>query len=95
MRKRKKFEDDDGRTIVNMNVDGMPWYASSPSRSKRKPTESESKSGTSPASGSESFGKAENLAVAWGVLKAILLVTAVFVVGYLLFILFCVLVWFR
>ena len=24
-RKREEFEDD-GRTIANMNVDGMPWY---------------------------------------------------------------------
>jgi hypothetical protein len=27
-RERKKYEDDDGRTIAKMNVDGMPWYAS-------------------------------------------------------------------
>ncbi|MDO4543636.1 MAG: hypothetical protein Q4C01_03695 [Clostridia bacterium] len=26
-RKRKVYEDDDGRTIVPMDVDGMPWYA--------------------------------------------------------------------
>ena len=23
---RKQYDDDDGRTIANMNVDGMPWY---------------------------------------------------------------------
>lgn len=23
---KKKYSDDDGRTIANMNVDGMPWY---------------------------------------------------------------------
>ena len=23
---KKKYADDDGRTIVDMNVDGMPWY---------------------------------------------------------------------
>ena len=22
----KQYEDDDGRTIINMNVPGMPWY---------------------------------------------------------------------
>ena len=26
MAKRKKYDDDDGRTIVDMNVEGMPWY---------------------------------------------------------------------
>lgn len=25
-KKKKKYADDDGRTIINMNVDGMPWY---------------------------------------------------------------------
>ena len=23
---KKKYADDDGRTIADMNVDGMPWY---------------------------------------------------------------------
>lgn len=26
MKKRKEYDDDDGRTIANMNIDGMPWY---------------------------------------------------------------------
>lgn len=25
-KKKKEYADDDGRTIANMNVDGMPWY---------------------------------------------------------------------
>jgi len=25
-RKKKTYADDDGRTIVDMNVEGMPWY---------------------------------------------------------------------
>lgn len=25
-KKQKDYNDDDGRTIANMNVDGMPWY---------------------------------------------------------------------
>ncbi len=25
-RKPKVYDDDDGRTIANMNVEGMPWY---------------------------------------------------------------------
>lgn len=26
-REPKTYEDDDGRTIVNMDVEGMPWYS--------------------------------------------------------------------
>ena len=26
MKERKPYEDDDGRTIAKMDVDGMPWY---------------------------------------------------------------------
>ena len=25
-RKRRTYDDDDGHTIADMNVDGMPWY---------------------------------------------------------------------
>ena len=25
-RNKKEYPDDDGRTIANMNVEGMPWY---------------------------------------------------------------------
>lgn len=25
-RRRKTYDDDDGRVIANMNVEGMPWY---------------------------------------------------------------------
>ena len=24
--RRRKYDDDDGSVVVNMNVDGMPWY---------------------------------------------------------------------
>lgn len=33
-KKKKNDYYDDGRTIVNMNVDGMPWY--NPNRTDRK-----------------------------------------------------------
>ncbi len=26
-KKKKEYSDDDGRTISNMNVEGMPWYS--------------------------------------------------------------------
>jgi hypothetical protein len=84
MKKRKPYEDDDGRTIANMNVDGMPWFAENP---------------VSDTTGKESehseLGRHGTIALIWGVLKAALLVTAVFAGGYLLFILFCTLIWFK
>ena len=33
---RKQYDDDDGRTIVDMNVEGMPWYDSQIKKEKRK-----------------------------------------------------------
>lgn len=33
-KKKKKYADDDGRTIVDMNIDGMPWY--NPTASDKK-----------------------------------------------------------
>ena len=33
-RKKKTYADDDGRTIVDMNVEGMPWYR--PDSGKKK-----------------------------------------------------------
>lgn len=33
-RNKKKYADDDGRTIADMNVDGLPWY--NPSASDKK-----------------------------------------------------------
>lgn len=35
-RKERQYEDDDGRTIVNMNVEGMPWYDRNMRREQRK-----------------------------------------------------------
>lgn len=84
MRKRKTYDDDDDRTIANMNVDGMPWYANTPVHE-----------GTGNEPSQADLGRRNTLPMVWGVLKAALLVTLVFAVGYLLFILFCTLIWFK
>lgn len=39
--KKKVYDDDDGRTVVNMNVEGMPWY--NPVKSEKKERNSEDK----------------------------------------------------
>lgn len=76
-KKRTDFEDD-GRTVANMNVDGMPWY--SPTRTDDTKPE---------------LTPSEKKAVLGGVVKAVLIVSGVFALAFTLFILFCVLIWFR
>ena len=79
-RQREEFEDD-GRTIAEMNVDGMPWYL----EKREKQPEQEKLELT----------KEEGRAMMRGILKAVLLVTLAFGVGLTLFILLCDLVFFR
>ena len=80
-RRKKTYDDDDGRTIANMNVDGMPWYL----EKREKQPEQEKIELT----------KEEGRAMMAGILKATLLVTLAFGVGLTLFILLCDLVFFR
>jgi hypothetical protein len=40
-RKPKQYEDDDGRTIVNMNVEGMPWYDAQMKKERRAQSKAE------------------------------------------------------
>lgn len=80
MGKREEFEDD-GRTIADMNVEGMPWYL----EKKEKQPEPEKIELT----------KEEGRAMMGGILKATLLVTLAFGVGLTVFILLCDLVFFR
>jgi hypothetical protein len=83
---KNRYDDDDGRTIASMNVDGMPWHA---------PGAEKNKSVTQTESGAqEKLRGLDRWAFIWGMTKALLLLMAVFLVGYLLFILFCVKVWF-
>ena len=80
MAKRKQYDDDDGRVIAKMNVDGMPWYVEA---AKKKQSSQEL-----------NLTKEESRAILWGTLKAGLLIAGVFVVAALIFILFCIYVWF-
>jgi hypothetical protein len=74
-RRKKVYEDDDGRTYANMNVDGMPWY--SPER----------KNNQSPGFKAEELDKAGKRALLGGVLAAALLVAFIFIAAFFLFIL--------
>lgn len=91
-RKSRLPEGDDGRTIAPMNVDGMPWY---------RPERAENGEGreTEPrkSQGKNDFplSRSETRYYTWGALKAALLVVGVLCAGIVLFVLFCLHVWFR
>jgi len=80
MAKKKEIFEDDGRTIADMNVDGMPWYV----QKREKPQEQEA----DPLH----LTRKEKWAMMGGVMKATMLVTLVFGLAFFLFILFLVLV---
>ena len=82
--KEQEFEDD-GRVIAPMNIDGMPWYI--PKRNNMSVSDN--------ASAPPVLTRREKLAFSFGVLKAALLVSLVFVCALLAFILFCTEIWFR
>lgn len=79
---KPKFEDD-GRTIANMNVEGMPWY--NPSRDRAEKGAGQDFTDLTPS---------EKRAMMRGILAAALLIGAIFVGGAFLFILFCTQIWF-
>ena len=80
-------EGDDGRTIVDMNVEGMPWYVPDGHVSRREKKQK--------AQGEAALTKQESRYYTWGAVKAALLVTGIMCGGIVLFILFCLYVWFR
>ena len=90
-REMKQYEDDDGRVICNMDVDGMPprstpWFA--------KHNRREENPALTVAQG-EPMTKSEALRYTWNAVLAGLLIVGVFSATWVLFILFCIHVWFR
>lgn len=84
-RKKREYDDDDGRTIAPMNVDGMPWYT--------PPSPFQGEDGGEERSFDESRRQARWAAL--GALKAGLLIAAVFGVVFAAFIAFCGFIWSR
>lgn len=77
-------EGDDGRTIANMNVDGMPWYLR-----ERKPADRSS------AGRPHTMSSEEMRAYKWAAVKSGLLIVLIFGGVFALFIAFCDFIWFR
>ena len=87
-RERRQAPDwDDGRTIADMNVEGMPWYTP-----ERPGAAGE---GDAPKRPDDAMTREESRMFTWGALKAALLVVGVMCAGIVLFVLFCQFVWFR
>ena len=81
MKNQRKYADDDGRTIVNMNVEGMPWY-----RPKRL---------ENAINGLSTLSRRQTRYVIFGALRAGLAIAGVMSATIVLFVLFCLHVWFR
>lgn len=87
-KKKKEIFEDDGRTIANMNVEGMPWYTDAkplyekPEYLKR-------------SSELENLNKHETFKLIVNSILAALLVGGIFIGAAFLFIVFCVQVWFK
>jgi hypothetical protein len=84
-KKNRLPEDDDGRTIANMNVDGMPWYDSRLNQEQNEV----------PGGEHYQMTKEEQRMYTWAAIKSGLLVALVFAVVFGLFLAFCDFVWFR
>ncbi|MEF9959101.1 MAG: hypothetical protein RR448_12620 [Niameybacter sp.] len=81
---------DDGRTIADMNVPGMPWYAGQTHRSKKMVQEDKK----NPLEDDVFvLSKGEKKAIYKGVMAAILPLVLAFATGYFLIFLFLDLVW--
>lgn len=87
-KKGKKIFEDDGRTIANMNVEGMPWYT------EAKPLY-EKPEYLKRSSELENLNKHETFKLIINSILAALLVGGIFIGAAFLFIVFCVQVWFK
>jgi hypothetical protein len=82
----KKYEDDDGRVICNMNVEGTRWHDKNVRRRQQAARKMPSV---------EQMSRSETWRFTWSAVLAGLLIVLVFSVTWVLFILFCTKIWFR
>ena len=79
MKKKKTYDDDDGRTVADMNVEGFRWYESDDKKRKRE--------------AAKKMSKAERKALMLSSYKRIALPLICIIVGIVLAYLFCYYVW--
>lgn len=87
----EKYEDDDGRVICNMDVEGMP-RRSLPGRAFRPRQEKGAAQAVSQGGG---MTQSESRRYIFYSVLAGMSIVLVFAVTWVLFILFCIYVWFR
>ena len=83
-KKRREYDDDNGQTFANMNVDGMPWY--DPNK-RESPFETPNYQERMELSGKDKFH------AFLGILAAVAVVTVVFAAVYFIVIFAMTLVW--
>ncbi|QRN83068.1 hypothetical protein JR338_11770 [Chloroflexota bacterium] len=94
LKKRKQYDDDDGRTIVSMDVPGTRWYQENdPTRLR---DESSSKSDSKrPRRPMVELTRMEVRQITWSALLAGLTIALVFSVTWILFTLFATQIWLK
>jgi len=92
-KKNKQYEDDDGRTVVNMDVPGTSWYQEhDPARMQSYSSESKRKKSFQPI---VELTRAEIRQITWSALLAGLTIAAVFSASWILFTLFATQIWLK
>lgn len=101
-RERKKYDDDDGRVIANMDIEGMPWnngynrwFGGIYKKKYRRDIEKQMAEQQQGEPQDLKLTKKETRMLVLNALAAVLLIGAVFALAGFLFILFCTKVWFR
>ena len=98
-RNHRQYDDDDGRTICDMNVPGMPWYERDQKRARRDERRAQRRSVQTSApqyvhdEGGQPLSLRERMRNAFSVALAGLTVFVVIGGAMLLFMWFCMHVW--
>ncbi len=96
--KRKQYDDDDGRVIAPMNIDGMPYNTGlrgfiRQQMEKRREEKESLRDGNSNAAAPETDRQTERMVYRHAIIAA-LIVALIFGGSIALFILFCTNIWF-
>jgi hypothetical protein len=83
---KNQYEDDDGRVICSMDVEGMRWHDKKTRREERVVRR---------AAQGDQLTRSEARRYTWYATLAGLLIVAVFSLAWVLFILFCTQIWLR
>ena len=92
-KKRKQYDDDDGRTIVNMDVPGTSWYQDNDP--KRLQADSSDSKRRKSFMTKVDLTRAELRQITWSALLAGLTIAAVYAVAWILLTLFATQIWLK